>query len=50
MTNRDALNLLIQATGLLQISRADHKRVEDALTVLAVLVDKDEKAAEKKPE
>lgn len=50
MTNREAINLLIQATGLLQMNRADHKRVEDALTVLAVLVDKDERASEKNPE
>lgn len=50
MTNREALALLEQATGLLLLNRADNKRVADALTVLAVLVDKDEKSGDKKPE
>lgn len=42
MTNRDALTLLDNATGMLQLNRADHQRVADALRVLSVLVDEKE--------
>lgn len=39
MTPQDALQLIDQATSMLQLNRADHDKIREALMVLAAAVE-----------
>jgi len=38
MTPQDALQLIDQATSMLQLNRADHARIQEALRILAAAI------------
>lgn len=50
MTGQEAFTLLVQVTGQLQMTRADHDRVAEALRVINTIVIDNDKRKESKNE